>query len=65
MRLAKTVRIVGTGMTPVGKLNLTATRLMQQALHKGLDMAGLTQEHLDGIVAIPSLSHPRFMEVKC
>ncbi|OLQ12275.1 hypothetical protein AK812_SmicGene3828 [Symbiodinium microadriaticum] len=42
-----TVRIVGHGMTKLGKLGRPATELMQE---------------LDGLIAVPSLSDPHFME---
>ncbi|CAL1146217.1 unnamed protein product [Cladocopium goreaui] len=57
-----TVRIVGYGMTALGKLNRSATQLMQEALTKSLQSAGLQMKDLDGLVAVPSLSHPHFME---
>ncbi|CAJ1359025.1 unnamed protein product, partial [Effrenium voratum] len=57
-----TVRIVGYGMTALGKLRRSATELMQEALQKALQSTGLQMKDLDGLVAVPSLSHPHFME---
>lgn len=54
--------IIGTGMTALGKSGLTASRLVQQALERALASAGVRLRQLDGIVAVPSLSEPRFME---
>uniref|UniRef100_A0A7S3LML6 Thiolase C-terminal domain-containing protein n=1 Tax=Aplanochytrium stocchinoi TaxID=215587 RepID=A0A7S3LML6_9STRA len=61
-RFAHTCRIVGTGMTRLGKRSLTATELMQEALEKALQSCRLELRDLDGLVAVPSLSHPHFME---
>ena len=58
----QTVRIVGHGMTALGKLGKSATALMQEALEKALGSSGLQLRHLDGLVAVPSLSDPHFME---
>ncbi|CAK9043159.1 Uncharacterized protein MTH_793 [Durusdinium trenchii] len=57
-----TVRIVGYGMTALGKLGRSASELMREALQKSLRSAGLQMKDLDGLVAVPSLSHPHFME---
>ena len=57
-----TARIVGHGMTSLGKLGRSATSLMQEALEKALGSAGLKLRDLDGLVAVPSLSDPHFME---
>jgi len=57
-----TVRIVGYGMTPLGKLRQPASVLMQSALEKALASSGLQLKDLDGLIAVPSLSHPHFME---
>ena len=61
-RLQTTARIVGTGITRLGKLGRPATDLMQEALEKALGSAGLQLHDLDGLVAVPSLSDPHFME---
>jgi len=49
-------------MTRIGKLRRSATSLMQEALEKALGSAGLKLRDLDGLVAVPSLSDPHFME---
>jgi acetyl-CoA acetyltransferase len=54
--------IIGTGMTPPAKSGLTASKLVQLALEKALAKAGVRLRQLEGIVAVPSLSEPRFME---
>jgi acetyl-CoA acetyltransferase len=62
-RLTHTARIVGTGMTALSKRsNLTATELMQQALQSALSSAGISLNDVDGLIAVPSLSHPHFLE---
>jgi acetyl-CoA acetyltransferase len=55
-------RIIGYGLTPLGRLNQPAHVLMQSALNSALISSGLKLHDLDGLVAIPSLSHPQFME---
>ena len=56
-------RIIGYGLTPLGRrLNQPAHVLMQRALNSALVSAGLKLDDLDGLVAVPSLSHPQFME---
>ena len=57
-----TVRIVGHGMTPLGKQGLPATELMQDALQRALASSGLHLSDLDGLIAVPSLADPRFMQ---
>lgn len=54
--------IVGCGLTPLGKLGLPASVLMRRAVERALAQAGLPLRELGGLVAIPSLSHPHFME---
>jgi acetyl-CoA acetyltransferase len=49
-------------MTALGKSGTTASKLVQQALERALASAGVRLRQLDGIVAVPSLSEPRFME---
>jgi hypothetical protein len=53
--------IVGVGMTPMGRLNLTATRLMQNALEVALGDARIPLHDVKGLIAVPSLAEPRFM----
>lgn len=55
--------IIGTGLTkPTTKSGLTATTLMLSALERALANAGVGLRDLDGIIAVPSLAEPRFME---
>ena len=61
-RFAHTVRLVGTGVTRLGKRGMTATELMQEALEKALRSSKIELKDLDGLIAVPSLSHPHFME---
>lgn len=49
-------------MTPVGKLGTRPSTLMRRALEGALGQAGLPLRQLDGLVAIPSLAEPHFME---
>lgn len=57
-----TVRVIGHGMTALGKLGRSATSLMQEALEKALASSGMRLQDLDALVAVPSLSDPHFME---
>ena len=59
---AATAHIVGRGLTPLGKLGMPASALMRRALERALAQAGLPLRELGGLVAIPSLSDPHFME---
>lgn len=61
-RFAQMACIAGYGRTRLGKLGLPASRLMQQALEAALSSARLRIRDLDGLVAVPSLSDPHFME---
>ena len=62
-RLTLTARIVGTGMTTLTKRsNLSATELMQEALQYALSSANIALGDIDGLIAVPSLSHPHFLE---
>merc|ERR1712185_855753 len=49
-------------MTKLGRLGRTATELMQEALQAALGSSGLKLRDLDGLITVPSLSHPHFME---
>jgi len=63
MRYLTRSRIIGCGMTrPATKTGLLATDLMNQALQSALASAGVRLRQLDGLVAVPSLSEPHFME---
>lgn len=57
-------RVIGVGQTALGKLGLPASALMRSALLGAVADAGLGDQlsSLDGLVAMPSLSHNRFME---
>lgn len=61
-RHVQTARIIGHGMTALGKLGRTASELMQEALEKALASSGMQLRDLDGLIAVPSLSQPHFME---
>eukprot|EP00808_Paulinella_micropora_P030981 g50400.t1 len=62
-RFKLSARIIGTGYTPLEKRSgMTATQLMQGALQRALAQSGLRLADLDGLVAVPSLSHPHFLE---
>ena len=49
-------------MTPVGKLSTRPTLLMRRALELALARAGIALRQVDGLIAIPSLADPHFME---
>lgn len=56
-------RVIGTGYTVLkSKSGRTATELMQQALEYALSQAGVRLRQLDGLIAVPSLAEPHFME---
>jgi acetyl-CoA acetyltransferase len=60
----KQVRIIGTGRTKLGRLGVSATVLAQEALDLALKDAGIkdAKTELNGLVAVPSLSNPHFMQ---
>lgn len=60
--LSGRARIIGWGMTPLGRLDLPASTLMRRAVERALGSCGLALRQVGGLVAIPSLSHPHFME---
>jgi len=49
-------------MTPLGKLATRPTVLMRRALEMALGQAGIALRQIDGLLAIPSLADPHFME---
>eukprot|EP00741_Cyanophora_paradoxa_P021353 tig00021348_g20612.t1 len=59
---AATARIAGWGLVPPGRHGRPAGALMHEALTSALKHAKLELNQLDGIIALPSLSHPRFMQ---
>jgi acetyl-CoA acetyltransferase len=59
---ARSATLVGTGMTPLGKLAARPTVLMRRALELALAQAGIALRQVDGLIAIPSLADPHFME---
>mmetsp|Transcript_17911 Transcript_17911/g.49689 ORF Transcript_17911/g.49689 Transcript_17911/m.49689 type:complete len:406 (-) Transcript_17911:66-1283(-) len=61
-RGVRTARVVGCGMTSLGKLGRPASELMQEALERALAASGMKLRDIDGLVAVPSLSDPHFME---
>jgi acetyl-CoA acetyltransferase len=54
--------IVGTGMTPLGKLGERPSALARRALDLALAGAGIELAQVDGLIAVPALAEPRFME---
>lgn len=60
--MSKTVNIVGVGRTPLGRLGKTATELASWALDLALTDARMDKHHLQGLVAVPSLAQPHFMQ---
>ena len=59
---AQTATLVGTGVTPVGKFTMRPTTLMRRALELALAQARIALRQVDGLIAIPSLADPHFME---
>ena len=62
MSALRTPRIIGTAMTALGRHHTSSVELMSQALRSALSNCGLSMDDLEGLVAVPSLSHPHFME---
>lgn len=62
MRFLTRSHILGVGSTALGKLNKSASALMREAVEAALADANVRLRQLDGVVAVPSLSEPRFME---
>ena len=60
--MATSVRIVGVGATPVGRLGRSAEELAEAALDRALADAGMARGDLQGLIAVPSLSNPTFMQ---
>jgi acetyl-CoA acetyltransferase len=61
MRFLTKSHIVGIGLTRLGKLNKSATTLMEEAIEIALADAKCQIKDLEGIITAPSLSEPRFM----
>lgn len=60
--MVKTIRIVGTGSTPLGRLGKSASELAIAALNAAVKDAGIQRDDLQGLIAVPSLSNPHFMQ---
>eukprot|EP01065_Artemidia_motanka_P046147 TRINITY_DN6926_c3_g1_i1.p1 TRINITY_DN6926_c3_g1~~TRINITY_DN6926_c3_g1_i1.p1 ORF type:complete len:427 (+),score=56.74 TRINITY_DN6926_c3_g1_i1:56-1282(+) len=58
----KTVRLCGWYATEMGRTGMSTTKMQSEALDGALKLAGIREEHLDGLIAVPSLAQPRFME---
>ncbi|RNF08688.1 putative 3-ketoacyl-CoA thiolase [Trypanosoma rangeli] len=59
---SQVVRIVGVGQTPLGRLGKSASVLAVEALRAALRDANMEMRDLDGLVAVPSLASPQFMQ---
>jgi acetyl-CoA acetyltransferase len=59
--MLRQIRITGTGMTALGRLNRSVEDLCKEAVHKALADAKLNLKDLDGIVALPALAESHFM----
>eukprot|EP00667_Euglena_gracilis_P023492 EG_transcript_26529 len=57
----RTARIVGTAATALGRLHRHPEQLMKEALDAALASCSLSLGDVDGLFAVPSLSHPHFM----
>lgn len=55
-------RIIGTGMTTLGRHNCPSSNLMSEALRKAIISANISIDDLDAIITVPSLSNRHFME---
>lgn len=62
MRASHRSHLLGVGMTRLGKLGKPASILMKEACENALAHAGVRLKQLDGLIAIPALSEPRFMQ---
>ena len=60
--MASSVRIAGVGATAVGRLGRSAEELAETALDRALADAGMGRGDLQGLIAVPSLSNPTFMQ---
>ena len=49
-------------MTKLGKLNRPVNELMQEAMEAALSQAKVRLKDVDGLIALPALSEPRFMQ---
>lgn len=52
--------IIGVGLTRLGRHHKGATILMQESLQMALGDARLSLDNVKGLIAVPSLSEPRF-----
>ena len=62
MRFLIRSRIIGTGMTALGKLGKPPSTLMMEALEIALSNGNVRMRELDGLISVPALAEPRFME---
>mmetsp|Transcript_15876 Transcript_15876/g.23909 ORF Transcript_15876/g.23909 Transcript_15876/m.23909 type:complete len:413 (+) Transcript_15876:209-1447(+) len=62
MRIPTRSKIIGYGLTSLGKSGKKASDLIQEALRSALLSTGAELTQLDGLIAVPSLAEPRFME---
>jgi acetyl-CoA acetyltransferase len=60
--MMRQVRIVGVGTTALGRLNRASDDLCREALRSALADARLTLQQLDGLVSVPSMAQPHFMQ---
>ena len=56
--------LVGAGWTRLGRLGKTSTDLMRNALELSLSDSKAILDDVDGLIAVPSLSDPKFMQVR-
>ena len=62
MRFLARARIIGKGMTTLGKLGKSPSVLMMEALESALADGNVRMKELDGLISVPALAEPRFME---
>ena len=61
-RTSKVVRLVATGWTSLSKTTKSPADLMQDALLSATASIGVQLSDIGGIIAVPSLADPHFME---
>ena len=62
-QLGRTVRIVGCAATPLNSVKLQSpTELMAEAFNSALQSINIKTRDISGLIAIPSLAEPHFME---
>ncbi|KDO16688.1 hypothetical protein SPRG_17674 [Saprolegnia parasitica CBS 223.65] len=61
-RSSTVVRLIATGWTSLAKTTKSPVELMQDALVSATNAAGVSLRDIGGLIAVPSLADPHFME---